>query len=55
MNLVVPCLGKLDSGGRWFRGMERLDRIQVRDQMRLLILFDGSAASRQASLLELQP
>jgi hypothetical protein len=31
---------------------ERLDRVEVRNQMRLLILFDGSPASRQAPPLE---
>src|SRR5208337_5366818 len=49
-----PWPGKLDSRGHGFREMERLDRVEVRDQVRLLILFDGSAASRQASLLEFQ-
>lgn len=37
---------RLDSRTHGFRALERLDRLKVGDQMRLLILFDGSAASR---------
>ncbi len=44
--VAVPWPGELDSRGHGFREMERLDRVEVRDQVRLLILFDGSAASR---------